>query len=318
MITTNIELVADALKSNKLVAIPTETVYGLAANALNAEAVANIFALKGRPHFNPLIAHLKSLNEVDNVAHSVPQSAIRLAERFWPGPLTLLLRKKEIIPDIITAGRQTVAVRVPSHPIALELLNKLNFPLAAPSANPYTSISPTTAQHVHSYFGEKLEFILDGGACNVGIESTIIGFEGESPVLYRMGSIQPEEISETCKLPLLNKTESTNIEAPGMVLKHYSPKTLSIVSDDIEQSLHELKNKRVGLLLYTKTQEIPHDGPIEYLCSAGDMNEAARNLYAALHRLDHSHVEIILMQRLPNFGIGNSINDKLNRASYKK
>ena len=166
-----------ALENNEIVAIPTETVYGLAGNAYSETAVEKIFALKNRPHFNPLIVHIKSAAVLTSVAKNIPLVALQLADAFWPGPLTLVLEKQEHIPDIVTGGKNTVGVRVPNHPIALELLEQLDFPLAAPSANPFGSISPTTAKHVADYFTDTLTIILDGGSCDKGIESTIIGFE---------------------------------------------------------------------------------------------------------------------------------------------
>ena len=196
MITTDIKKAKKALKKNKLVAIPTETVYGLAGNAYDESALVEIFKLKNRPFYNPLIIHIKSASSITDVAIDIPESAMILAEKFWPGPLTLVLKKQPHISDLITAGKDTVAVRVPNHPVALELLDKLDFPLAAPSANPFGSISPTNADHVFNYFGGKLEVILDGGECEKGLESTIIGFEENQPILYRHGSISSEEIEK--------------------------------------------------------------------------------------------------------------------------
>jgi L-threonylcarbamoyladenylate synthase len=185
--TTNIATAAQALIKDEIIAIPTETVYGLAGNAYSENALKKIFELKKRPFYNPLIVHIKSTQFLDMVATDIPDMARKLAEEFWPGSLTLVLKKQSHIPDIVTAGKETVAVRVPNHPVALALLEKLEFPLAAPSANPFGSISPTTAMHVSNYFKENLEIILDGGACQNGIESTIIGFENNQPILYRHG-----------------------------------------------------------------------------------------------------------------------------------
>ena len=189
----------EVLQKNELIAIPTETVYGLAGNAYSETAVKKIFELKQRPFYNPLIVHIKNTAALDTVACEIPEMAYALAKEFWPGSLTLLLKKKDHIPEIITAGKATVAVRVPNHPLTLALLEQLDFPLAAPSANPFGSISPTTAQHVADYFKGNLEIILDGGECQNGLESTIIGFENDQAVLYRHGSIATEAIEKITK-----------------------------------------------------------------------------------------------------------------------
>ena len=179
-----IQAAVAALQNNEIVGMPTETVYGLAGNAYSEVAVQKIFALKNRPHYNPLIVHIKSAGYLQQVAKNIPAVALKLADAFWPGPLTLVLEKQDHISDIVTGGKNTVGVRVPGHTVALELLEALDFPLAAPSANPFGSISPTTAKHVADYFTNTLDIILDGGSCDKGIESTIIGFENEEPILY--------------------------------------------------------------------------------------------------------------------------------------
>ena len=196
MLTTDINKAKEALQTNELIAIPTETVYGLAGNAYDETALKKIFELKKRPFYNPLIVHLKSASCMYDVATDIPENALKLAEKFWPGPITLVLKKQAHISDLITAGKDTVAVRVPNHPVALALLEKLEFPLAAPSANPFGSISPTTAAHVLNYFGDNLNVILDGGECANGLESTIVGFENNQVILYRHGSISVDEIEK--------------------------------------------------------------------------------------------------------------------------
>ena len=196
MITKSLENAIITLRKNELIAIPTETVYGLAGNAYNETAIKKIFELKKRPFYNPLIVHIKSLAYLQEIASDIPDNALKLAKVFWPGPLTLVLKKQKHISDLITAGKNTVAVRVPSHPLTLDLLNKLDFPLVAPSANPFGSISPTHAEHVFNYFGEELNIILDGGECEKGLESTIIGFENNQTLLYRHGAISLEEIEK--------------------------------------------------------------------------------------------------------------------------
>ena len=184
IISKDISKAVALLNNEELVAIPTETVYGLAGNIYSEKTIKAIFETKQRPFFNPLIVHIPSIDHLEEIVACIPEKAKLLAESFWPGPMTLVLKKKSTIPNVITAGKDTVAVRIPNHPTTLELLNRLDFPLAAPSANPFNRISPTTAQHVEDYFKDKIKMVLDGGACKIGIESTIIGFENEEPVIY--------------------------------------------------------------------------------------------------------------------------------------
>lgn len=317
MITTDLELVINSLKRGEIVSIPTETVYGLAGNALKEESVDLIFNLKKRPAFNPLIVHIPDVNFLDRVAENIPDPAKLLANHFWPGPLTLILKKKASIPNRVTAGKDTVAVRVPNHPLTLELLKKLPFPLAAPSANPFGSISPTLAIHVYKYFGDKIPFILDGGSCKSGLESTIIGFENETPVLYRHGALALEKIKEVIgPVKELIKNDQ-NPQAPGMLSKHYAPQTETIRSENILETIANFPNKKIGVLSFQKielSEEITHQ---EILSEKGHLEEAARNLYAALHRLDQLQLELIVVPYFPNDGLGKTINDRLQRAIQK-
>jgi len=317
VITTDLELVINSLKRGEIVSIPTETVYGLAGNALKEESVDLIFNLKKRPAFNPLIVHIPDVNFLDRVAENIPDPAKLLANHFWPGPLTLILKKKASIPNRVTAGKDTVAVRVPNHPLTLELLKKLPFPLAAPSANPFGSISPTLAIHVYKYFGDKIPFILDGGSCKSGLESTIIGFENETPVLYRHGALALEKIKEVIgPVKELIKNDQ-NPQAPGMLSKHYAPQTETIRSENILETIANFPNKKIGVLSFQKielSEEITHQ---EILSEKGHLEEAARNLYAALHRLDQLQLELIVVPYFPNEGLGKTINDRLQRAIQK-
>ena len=318
MLTTDILKAKEVLQKNELIAIPTETVYGLAGNAYDDNAIKKIFKLKKRPLYNPLIVHLKSASCIYDVAQDIPESALVLADAFWPGPLTLVLKKREHVSDVITAGKNTVAVRVPNHPLTLALLDKLDFPLVAPSANPFGSISPTSAEHVYNYFGEELKVILDGGNCEKGIESTIIGFENNNPVLYRHGSISVEEIEKVIgKLTFYTKND-TSPNAPGMLSRHYAPKTTTYLSDNVSEFLNYFDGKKIGLLLFKNpisTKEIIHQ---EILSSSGNLNEAAKNLYAAMHRLDQLNLDVIIAERFPDNGLGKVINDKLERATKKE
>lgn len=315
MITKNIQLAADKLKDGEILAIPTETVYGLAANAYSEDAVKKIFDLKNRPNNNPLIVHIKSYDFLQNVALDIPDAAIKLAREFWPGPLTLVLKKQAHITDLVTAAKETVAVRMPNHPMSIALLEKLDFPIAAPSANPFGSISPTSAEHVYHYFKDNLDLILDGGHCEKGIESTIIGFQNNEAILYRHGSISVEEIERVIgKIKIMTKNE-TAPEAPGMLSKHYAPSTKIFLSDDIHELIKKHSGKKIGLLSFDKQiigVDILHQ---EILSSTSSLEQAAYNLYSALHRLDSYNLEVILAERLPNVGLGKTINDRLERAT---
>jgi len=318
MITTDINKAKIVLENNGLIALPTETVYGLAGNAYSDIAIKKIFELKNRPFYNPLIVHIKAISSVFEVATEIPDTALLLAEKLWPGPLTLVLNKKAPISDLITAGKKTVAVRVPSHPITLDLLHKIDFPLTAPSANPFGSISPTSAKHVFNYFGNELEVILDGGDCEKGVESTIIGFENNSPILYRQGSITQEMIEQIIGNKISAKTSSdASPNAPGMLSRHYAPLTDTYLTDNVPDFLKHFEGKKIGVLLYK--QPIEHSNIVqeEILSLNGDLNEAAKNLYAAMHRLDQLKLDVIIAEKFPSQGLGKTINDKLERATKK-
>ena len=314
-ITSNIQEAIDLLNNNKVVAIPTETVYGLAGNIYSDKALNKIYELKKRPHFNPLIVHVNSIDKLKLVAKEIPEKALQLANAFWPGPLTLILKKQDSISSIISAGKETVAVRVPNHPIALELLNRLDFPLAAPSANPFTSISPTSSQHVFEYFNTELPLILEGGNCEKGVESTIIGFENNNPVLYRHGSISIEEIEKEVGKVTVFTNDDVAPNAPGMLKKHYAPKTPIILTKLVNDLIEKYKGQKIGLLVFNSkidNDEIKHQ---EIVSPNNNLNEAAANLYAALHKLDKLDLDLIIAEEFPNFGLGKTINDRLKRAS---
>ena len=315
LISSNVNEAAQFLNEGKLVGIPTETVYGLAANIYNEAAVKGIFELKQRPLFNPLIVHIHSLSQLDELAEELPENAKLLAAALWPGELTLVVKKKAVVPDLITAGKDTVAVRMPKHPLVIQLLQYLDFPLAAPSANPFGSISPTTAQRVKDYFEGKLPMVLDGGPCSSGIESTIVGFEGEEAILYRLGAISVEEIEGVVGAIKQQTKNEKSPEAPGMLFKHYSPKTPLLLSSDIKATVNKFLSKKVGVLVFNKEVLHPSIKHQEVLSEKQDFKEAAANLYEALHRLDHANLDLILAERLPNRDLGKSINDRLERAA---
>jgi L-threonylcarbamoyladenylate synthase len=317
MIITDIDQAKQALENNDIISIPTETVYGLAGNAYSEKAIEKIFNLKKRPFFNPLIVHIKSSAFLINVARDIPSIALDLANEFWPGPLTLVLKKKSIIPDIVTAGKDTVAIRVPNHPLTLNLLEQLEFPLAAPSANPFGSISPTSAVHVYNYFEDRLDIILDGGECEKGIESTIIGFENNQAIVYRLGSLSIESIENKVGNVLAETRNETAPKAPGMLSRHYAPSTDTYLTSEVEKLVQSNPNKKIGLLLF---QNRLGNSIVEYqeiLSSSGNLNEAAKQLYAAMHRLDKLNLDLIIAEKFPDTGLGKTINDKLQRATKK-
>ena len=315
MISDNIQKAIEILNQNDLISIPTETVYGLAGNIYSEIAVAKIFEMKNRPLFNPLIVHIHNINQLEQLTSYIPDKALILANAFWPGALTLVLKKNLQVPDLITAGKDSVAIRMPNHPITLALLKQLSYPLAAPSANPFSCISPTKAQHVEAYFGNKLQMVLDGGDCINGVESTIIGFEGEEPILYRLGAISIEDIESVIGSVKIKNKEEMTPAAPGMLSRHYAPLTNTNLETNIEESIKSFPNKKIGLLLFSQkidNQQIIHQ---EILSENSDLQEAASNLYTALHNLDKLNLDIIIAERFPDFGLGKTINDRLERAT---
>lgn len=315
IISNDISKAIELLNKEDVVAIPTETVYGLAGNIYSEKAISKIFQVKRRPLFNPLIVHIHAIEQLAEIAREFPAKAQKLADAFWPGSLTLILKKKPNIPDIITAGKDTVAVRIPNHPVTLSLLKQISFPLAAPSANPFNRISPTSALHVEAYFKENISMILEGGACKNGIESTIIGFENNEAILYRQGAISKEEIESIIgKIKVKNKNETTP-NAPGMLAKHYAPKTKTYLVNDVEKFIEKFENKSIGVLRF---KDGKNTSSIEYLAilsKSGDLKEAAANLYNTLHKLDSLNLDAIVAERVPDIGLGAAINDRLERAT---
>jgi len=318
MISNDISKAIEILNNEDVVAIPTETVYGLAGNIYSEKAIRKIFQVKQRPLFNPLIVHIHSIEKIEEIVSEFPEKAKLLATAFWPGSLTLVLKKKPNIPDLITAGKNTVAVRIPNHPVTLSLLKKLSFPLAAPSANPFGSISPTNSTHVANYFRNTIPMVLEGGQCENGIESTIVGFENNEAILYRLGSISIEEIENVIgKLKVKNKKEIAP-NAPGMLARHYAPKTKTFLVKDIEEFMKNYTHKKIGMLRFSSNINFSRSAHLEVLSKNGDLKEAASNLYAALHRLDQLNLDMIVAELFPDIGLGKSINDRLERATKNK
>lgn len=310
-----LDLAAQIIKQGGLVAFPTETVYGLGADAFNAEAVAKIFKVKNRPFFDPVIVHIAKKDQLDLVCR-MNKRAEKLIEKFWPGPLTLVLPKKRRIPDIVTAGMSKVGVRMPNNEIALRLITLADTPLAAPSANPFGYLSPTTAEHVYEQLGSKIEMILDGGPCEVGIESTIIEFTDTKPVLLRAGGISVEEITEEIGKVVIATENGKKPQAPGQLSYHYAPKTkLKIVQPD-QMDLNT--RKKAGFLFFQMPKKYPKSGYYEILSKLGMLDEAATNLFSALHKLDAQGLEVIFAEPVPEEGLGRAIMDRLRKAEKKK
>lgn len=313
---------AAVLRRGEVVAIPTETVYGLAANAFDVEAVLKIFTVKERPTFDPLIVHIGRHEDIHRVVRELPAGAEALMKAFWPGPLTLVLPKRAEVPDLVTSGLGTVGVRMPAHRMTLELLSALEFPVAAPSANPFGYVSPTTAQHVADQLGDRIPYILDGGPCAVGVESTIIGHLPGVPestgrwMLYRQGGIPQEALEAVLGTPLgvVKAMSDPHVRpAPGMMESHYAPGKAVFVGD-VPSLLARFAGRPVGVISF-RTEYPAHR--CEVLSEQGDLAEAARHLFAVLRELDASPCEVILAERFPDEGLGRAINDRLRRAAQR-
>jgi len=303
-----IERAAALLQAGGVVAIPTETVYGLAASALDPVAVARVFEVKRRPAFDPLIVHVCGEAMLPAVAVGIPDAAYRLMERFWPGPLTIVLRKASGVPGLVTAGTATVAVRSPAHPVARAIIEFAGLPLAAPSANPFGRLSPTRAEHVWRGLGDAVDLIVDGGPAEYGIESTIVTLDPE-PTLLRAGAIPPDEI-EAVIGPLARGSTPGTDAVPGSAAHHYAPATpVRVVEWD---SVPAASRSRAGWL------GLRHPAPgyafSRVLSPSGDLREAAAALFESLHELDERSLERIDVERIPERGIGLAIADRLRRA----
>jgi len=311
---SNLAIAKQLLEEGELVAIPTETVYGLAGNALDEKSILEIFKVKNRPQFDPLIVHVANLEKAKQLVEGFPDKAEKLATQFWPGPLTLLLKKKSVIPYLVTSGLDIVGVRCPNHELTRTLLQQLSFPLAAPSANPFGYISPTRPEHVNEQLGDRIKYILDGGECSIGIESTIVGFEDNHTIVYRLGGLSVEQIESVVGEVILQLNTSSNPQAPGQLKSHYSPlKKMKLGS--LDTLINEFGSHRVGLLTFQK-QRIDVDVLNQITLSIkGNMEEAAHRLFASLRSLDKMEIDIILAEEVPDVGLGKAINDRLRRAA---
>lgn len=299
------------LRSSELVAIPTETVYGLAGNALDEVAVAKIFEVKNRPFFDPLIIHTDRLEKVAQLHEGIPKQILALSKKFMPGPLTILVKKSVLVPDLITAGSDKVAIRIPKHPLTLDLLSALDFPLAAPSANPFGYISPTSAAHVQKQLGDKIKYILDGGVCGIGLESTIIEWREDQIFVLRKGGIPIEALGDNV---LVADLSSSNPAAPGMLKSHYAPKVPILIDADLDK-IEQYNLERIGVLAFDKALDyIPIENQL-ILSKKGSIKEAAHRFFSHLRTLDEMDIDVIITSFVPDEGLGRAINDKLRRAA---
>jgi len=320
VISQDINAGADLIRNGELVAFATETVYGLGANALDPEAVAQIFEVKQRPHFDPLIVHISSVNQLDQLTFGLSKQAAKLAEQFWPGPLTLVLPKKDIVPDLVTSGLDSVAIRIPAHPIARQLLEAVELPIAAPSANKFGCLSPTHAEHVAEQLGSEIKLILDGGACTVGVESTVVQCLGELPVLLRPGGISLEEI-ESCigqvrLAEIEDHAEANSPLSPGMLPRHYAPRTRLFLVNNRDEVPAKGLNGLLSLYPLEETFLKGHQfSAQEILSPTGDLKIAAGRLFTALRNLDAAGIDNIVALRMPEKGLGRTINNRLERAA---
>lgn len=331
---SRIEIAAQVLRKGGTVAFPTETVYGLGADALDPKAVAKIFMAKGRPSDNPLIVHISDIRQVDRLVKNIPERAIKLMELFWPGPLTIVFKKADIIPDIISAGLDTVAIRFPSHPVAQALIQAAGIPIAAPSANTSGKPSPTVAQHVINDLLGKIDMIIEGGPARVGLESTVVDLTEETPALLRPGGVTYEQLKkimpDICIDPVvLDKLENGKApRAPGMKYTHYSPEAEVVVvegsGEKVTDMIHSLveenraKGLKVGVLTDDENMGAYHADCVLSAGKAQHPETIAANLFYKLREFDEEKVDIVFAQSVSERGIGLAIRNRLNKAAGYK
>ena len=320
---------AALIKAGELVAFPTETVYGLGADVCNEEALAEIFRVKNRPPDNPLIVHISDLSQCENLAENFPPRAALLAEHFWPGPLTLILKRSKALSPLVSASLETVAVRMPSHPAALELIEAAQTSIAAPSANISGTVSPTDGAHVMEDLQGKIAAVLDGGRCTVGLESTVLDITGEKPVLLRPGSIGAKELTDILKEKVQYAAHDLPPDipsaSPGMKYRHYSPRAHLLLfrgeGTQLKDAMTEMcrnlqeKGKKVGVLCTVEKEGLFPGAVVECLGAAGAAEEAAFSLYSALRNLDNRGAVIILAQSFSEDGIGGALMNRLEKAA---
>lgn len=302
------------LNQGELVAIPTETVYGLASNGFNPLAVAKIYEAKNRPQFNPLILHVAGVDQIYPLVDQVPENCLKLISKFSPGPITYLLPKSDRVPEIVTAGSPLVAIRIPDHPLALELLKGLDYPLAAPSANPSGYVSPVSAAHVLHGLSGKIPYVLDGGECLVGLESTIVSFENHDILVHRLGGVTPEQLQEVTGCKIKMSLSHASPMAPGQLKSHYATHT-PLMTGDVDDFVHRHPDSRIGVISFQKSYKKGVAACIA-LSEKGDLNEAASHLFQAMRQLDGMELDYIISEPFPAYGVGLAINDRLGRAVH--
>ncbi len=324
----DVDRAADILADGGVVAFPTETVYGLGADAANPAAVGRVFAIKGRPADHPVIVHLAGPDAIDGWAAEVPAGARRLAERLWPGPLTLVLRRRPRVPDVVTGGRDTVGLRVPDHPVALALLAAMHSrvgggaALAAPSANRFGHVSPTTGEHVRADLGDEVDLVLDGGPCRVGVESTIVDFTLSDPEVLRLGGTSLEQLAEDLgSMPVVASPDAARARAPGTLPSHYAPSATVVIVEAgpdlggrLGERLRGLGAPRAALLAPVVVADLPPD--VVELEPAGPADDYARVLYDRLRQADRLGVEVVVAVPPPPGGLGDAVRDRLSRAAH--
>lgn len=308
----NIKKAAQIIKEGGTIAFPTETVYGLGADGLNPVAVAKIFQIKKRPSFNPLILHINKKEQLGEICNISNERINLLIEKLWPGPLTLVLPKRKIVPEIVTADNPTVAVRMPDNLIALKLIEYSETPIAAPSANLFNRLSPTTADHVYKQLGDNVDMILEGGATDVGVESTIIEIDEDKIFLLRPGGVTKETLEQILKTNIEQKKTTSDLNSPGQLPFHYSPKTKLKFIDDFD--LNSLSNKRVGGIFFRNVDSSIDLKERRVLSEKGDLREAAANLFSLLHILDEKNLDLIVIEKIPEQDLGLAIMDRLKKA----
>lgn len=316
LIGIDLNIAIENLKKGEPIGIPTETVYGLAADIKKPEAIAKIFEVKNRPSFDPLIVHLLDKEQLIEICQSIPEAFDLLYNAFCPGPITFILLKKEGVSDLITAGHPTVGIRFPNHPLTRQLLKLSKLALAAPSANPFGYVSPTSAQHVNNQLGGKISYILDGGECKVGLESTIIDLSKNEITILRLGGLSLEEIEDVLGYKIrAAKTSSSNPKAPGMLSSHYSPsKKVIFDKNDKEEILEDID--KIGSIRFNTYHPIIEKKNQWLLSEKGDLKEAARNLFKVLRETENTDLEYIYAEKFPDVGLGKAINDRLKRAAH--
>lgn len=309
----DIQAAVEQLSAGNLVAFPTETVYGLGADALNALAVAKIFELKKRPSFDPLIVHIHSLEQINELVVNLDTRVEKLATAFWPGPLTIIMEKSSIIPDIVTAGLSTVGIRMPSNPVAIQLLKAFNKPIAAPSANMFGKVSPTKAEHVTNKL-EGVEMVLDGGPVSVGIESTIVQLLDDGFKILRPGFITYEDISSV--IPASSDLSKDEVIAPGMVKSHYSPDVYLKLIDSIDE-VTQSDAVNAAIIPFKSESGLDKFKIVKRLSANDDLKQYAVNIFSALHELQDENIDAIYVEKIPEEGLGLAIMDRLKKAAYR-